>query len=174
MPGPKGIVIKHNSCVRVSIPNIYYGTSVTRTRCPVWYIKGSFDSNGLNHYTFEDIAILRDEDGYCLLENGHLERNVYAYNYNYKYYSYSYRINREVIPRCKQEDRRAPFTDCIYGSKDTVHLKVSRPTVPFAISGMVATLVAQYSATPVLANLSGSIGHQGKGIYISFMLSKSM
>ena len=85
-----------NSCVNVSLKScdcVFFGscdnaTIMTRTRCPVWKIRNSECSNGDNFYTFQDIAILNDEDGYCLID-GELEKRA----------------------DCDGE-RRAPFADC--------------------------------------------------------------
>ena len=84
-----------NSCVNVSLKSyicLFLGScdndTITRTRCPVWKIRNSECSNGDNFYTFQDIAIFNDEDGYCLID-GELEKRA----------------------DCDGE-RRAPFADC--------------------------------------------------------------
>ena len=83
-----------NSCVNVSLKSCDClfescdNATITRTRCPVWKIRNSECSNGDNFYTFQDIAILNDEGGHCLID-GELERRAYC-----------------------DGERRAPFTDC--------------------------------------------------------------
>ena len=108
--------------MEVNIPNAD-GTSISRTRCPVWEIKdsscfklsGNGELNYINDYTFQDISILNDEDGYCLLTSGVLDRRVN----NFDNWVWDFFLDNGHLPanptfyaRCEKEDRRAPFADC--------------------------------------------------------------